>query len=1137
MAKFFGKKKLVVALATAAISVFAVAAAGCKEEVEQISITRNNSPQTTYVLGSELNLSSGKLTAIVDGERREIPLSDAEISISGYNKDQLGEQILTVTYKEQTTLLKVNVVPRIMVVGHEDSYFVGETLDRSKGQLTITADNGQPTIVAMDSELVSVTGFDSSNADSELPITIAYEDYSTTINVAIYEPTSVHFNAPSKQLYKSHESGLDVTGGYLTLRADDVVRNVIITADMVSGFDLSAATVAHRADGLMQTLTVDYCGYQREYEVEIKFSDVSLINLRADEMDDLSWTSAELPEACTVEMGNNALEAMAAYFKMEKPDLSLLEEGAIDHIVKVATVYGLEKWMTAFGAYSDAFYFNESGSLSWKCEDFSTTNAAYQSIADKDPVLYQDGATLTTIREKFADTVLFGETLIGGHLSSLLAPSTIDELVDQLKLMIDLHNALKDIPADWATTENGGLELLKDEYADEIYKAWSLLYSTKHKALQQRSLYLLTSNWREKNDFFEILYTFYYDYYVNDNPNPYPETDPDAEKKFPQKGDLMWINAFKDLRLPGELEVLYTVLLNVRSQLIYTNQGYMPERTNFLLLYESALRLRDEIQNSSSSMIKDLYTTLEFDYLLGDDQNGYQQASFDMLFYQYRCATNGYAHTFNVYLGVDAYEKLWKDYTDLLATISQSGAEKLEVMNYAEEIEGLFNSYLALTPKQQFAFMELLHPYYRPSMQSMGYPTAAWANDGEKYLSPFTELIYTYYKEILPESTHDIFTNLLLAQESLARLGVASDIQSFRSYMEIANGLIDYVSGRNATKADWAEFSDKLSGWLMSLETYDEKFDDNTMDYEVLTDAEQELIWGTLDAAFEAYCFTVLYNQNGVGMMVPFLAAVERLEAFVDVILASENTALHRAYYFDTFAFEIVTFPDGSQGPWGGDRSLEMWEWFIRDIYTKALTSMPYTSINELIYDAYEDLELKEYLANASYLYYNAVVGVPDKETNLVYHDFEKVVEIAQQYRALSLDQRMFLYSLDSKYNFYMIGMTRFALDVNPQLESIIVQLLNLERACTMQEKQPDQTDKNGSTYTELLEEMYIQFLTKFDKFSKKVEAEKKKTEDRDEMLVKALDDLNTYFSGIYNYCTGHCSTLFPDAQPETEEV
>ena len=88
---------------------------GCGgSEVTEAYITNSNLPRTTYVEGQDLDLSEGYLTVVRGGEETNIPFSAEGIAVSGYDKNTLGEQTVTVSYGEAVTTFTVKVVPRIV---------------------------------------------------------------------------------------------------------------------------------------------------------------------------------------------------------------------------------------------------------------------------------------------------------------------------------------------------------------------------------------------------------------------------------------------------------------------------------------------------------------------------------------------------------------------------------------------------------------------------------------------------------------------------------------------------------------------------------------------------------------------------------------------------------------------------------------------------------------------------------------------------------------------------------------------------------------------------------------------------------------------------------------------------------------
>lgn len=1118
MAKLFKngsvKKKILAILTCALISVSSLAIFGACKKVEGIDITKKNMPQTVYVLGSDLNLTGGKLTVEIKGEKQEIDLSDPSISVTGYDKNKIGEQVLTVTYEEKTTLLKVTVVPRMVAAKYESAYFVGEPMNMEKGDFTITNDDGTSFVVPMDDETITVEGFSSAAANDALPLKATYAkdgvSYSVDFNVAVYAVAEVEFSAPNKKDYKDHETTLDVSGGYIALKSEKLTRYQQLTVDMVTGFNPALATVAHRETPLEQTLTVTFMGYQKTYKIQVKFSDLSLINLRAGEMKSLNWTSSQLPSECTEQMGENALKAMEVYFAMPDGDVKNIPEGNVEEIAKVATMYGLSKWQAAFASYKDAFYLRDGTTLTWDCSDIEKTEAAYQNILNKDPVLYDDAALLLQMKEKFPDVKIYEDDTLADMLAPVYSPETIDEFAEQLGLMIGLHNALKDIPDDWT------LDMLKADYADEIQNAWVMLYETGYTATQHRPLYLLVSNWRTKNDYFEILYEYYYNH----------EDENEADK----------INDFKDLRLPGELEVLYNYLLEVKNCIIYMQNGMLFESSQFMFSYDKALEKRDEILASGNEMWIDLYETLEFDYMVGDGQGGYKLSSFEQLFQSFRSAPMGYLHHFNAYLGIEEFENLWNDYMSVLKSYGNKiSAENKEpdITEFGTEIESLLKDYLALSPKQQFAFMVMLQPYYLPSAQGR-YPLYTWETDGETYHNEFVGLIYRYYNAVLPESTHIVFSQLMLASEALANLQIADTITSFLDAMTNVNEAIEDVS-----REDWEAFND-IADWLViKYQDLDEKFgglrqENGSYTKEELSAEERKDFDALLKATSDAYRMMTLYQINlqagRANLSMAFYATMEKVEAISSKILSSNNPRILRAYYFDEMTLPDQWLPNpqanGAWMPmtWGG--TMDFLVWLVRDVYVDSLTGASYLKAGNLIWDSYQKLGVKDFLSDASYVYHTFLYMQlrPESDPDYKYFaDEDTMVAVLADFQNLSTEQQHFLYVLDPT-RMYLSAYIRFAKEINVNMGTVVEKLMEVQMMYAFYKQVPDGKEGN-KTYKQFLEDKYAELMTHYNDMVAKVENEKAK-DTPDKLVAKALDDFNKYFGDIFDFYKAECEAL-----------
>ena len=104
------------------------------------SISVKTAPQTTYLVGQNLNLTGGELTAVTNNGEEVISMTSSDVSVSGYNAQQKGTQTLTVSYKNASTTLEVKVVDRVTAENYNKDYFVGDTFDTSAGRIRITRD-------------------------------------------------------------------------------------------------------------------------------------------------------------------------------------------------------------------------------------------------------------------------------------------------------------------------------------------------------------------------------------------------------------------------------------------------------------------------------------------------------------------------------------------------------------------------------------------------------------------------------------------------------------------------------------------------------------------------------------------------------------------------------------------------------------------------------------------------------------------------------------------------------------------------------------------------------------------------------------------------------------------------------------
>ena len=201
-----------------AVLAMTLTACGGNKNVD-IAIKEDAMPQSVFVLGEELDLSSGVLLVNVDGEMTEIAMNAEGVTVSGYDKNTLGEQKITVTYMEKSVELTVTVVARMQVVDYTADYLIDDKLDLTAGRLKITRNDGSNYTVILRSDKVKVEGFNSATAGTK-NLTATYtsgsETYTANFSVTVHNVENVTLTKPTKVTYNSHDEGIDVKGGILT---------------------------------------------------------------------------------------------------------------------------------------------------------------------------------------------------------------------------------------------------------------------------------------------------------------------------------------------------------------------------------------------------------------------------------------------------------------------------------------------------------------------------------------------------------------------------------------------------------------------------------------------------------------------------------------------------------------------------------------------------------------------------------------------------------------------------------------------------------------------------------------------------------------------------------------------------------
>ncbi len=193
-------------------------------------------PKTEYEKGEKLDLKNGKLIATYEAvyatnnqeTTQEIPMTAEEVEVTGYNENQTGEQVLTVTYAGKSATLNITVEAKelteieITNPPTKTNYVAGENFN-AEG-MEVKAVYSDKTSKTLSDEEYSITDGEDLTIGKET-VTISYTEGSVTktttqnITVVAKELTGIEItNPPTKTDYVAGENfnkdGMKITVSY-----------------------------------------------------------------------------------------------------------------------------------------------------------------------------------------------------------------------------------------------------------------------------------------------------------------------------------------------------------------------------------------------------------------------------------------------------------------------------------------------------------------------------------------------------------------------------------------------------------------------------------------------------------------------------------------------------------------------------------------------------------------------------------------------------------------------------------------------------------------------------------------------------------------------------------------------------------
>ena len=249
-----------------------------KDSVKKITL--KTTPKTDYKYNDEIDISTGVITVESGSGTKDIQVT--ENMITGYDKTQLGEQEITISYGGQTVTYKVTVKDYVTDISVSPTSITGKYNDElskiiTDNNITYTvtyAKAGAKTPVVLAESMVA--GYNKTNI-AEQNLTVTYTDndsdsatngkaFTATLKITLSDDIeSMEISSTPKQNYKYGEP-LDITGGTIEIVKSSGTKTIPITESMVKELDGSEFDSTKLGT---RNLNVTYGGITKTYEVTV----------------------------------------------------------------------------------------------------------------------------------------------------------------------------------------------------------------------------------------------------------------------------------------------------------------------------------------------------------------------------------------------------------------------------------------------------------------------------------------------------------------------------------------------------------------------------------------------------------------------------------------------------------------------------------------------------------------------------------------------------------------------------------------------------------------------------------------------------------------------------------------------------
>lgn len=971
--------------------------AGCKKPagVTEIFIQSSQAPRLTYVQGQELDLSRGVLTVSEDGEQSSIPLNNEAISVTGYDKNTLGRQTLTVTYQGMTTTFEVTVIARILAENYETDYFIGDHFDNSKGRLRIARDDGSTFNVNMNSETVSLKSFDSASAGNAT-VTVEYKEgnvsYDCSFTVTVHKPDEVTLTPPKQTTYASHETELNLSGGYFTVKAaapSTFSKFVNLTPDMVSGYDPSQATVENLYDPITQVLTITYGGKSFEFSVQITYSAVFLVQDAAKELSSLDWSGEGIPEH-SLEQGVMAADALIAYLDLSPADRAFISHDELMAVARPATVYLNTLYNDMAKTFADAFEVTPEGYVNIVGNSYAAIENAVTQLNDPNHEFNVVADILNDVRAEFPEEFLNGTTPFTSAITSHTEDS-ITSISEIFRFMLEIYDVLKVVPDNWSVDT-------LSTYSTEIKTAVSKILISNYVGSSYNFFYDIISSWRTNDDYFDIIYSYYY--YVMEN----GQTE-------------ILANLWNKLPAPGIMNdwyVAYAKALN-EAQILEkngANGAFLYDTSGLIYYYTEAVEQAAAVKASGNQLYLDLFKLLDADLALD---------------IYVRRATYGYIFQMGEALGLASVESVWSVYIDMLDVYLNQPADTY-VTEHGATFEAVYKALEGLTPMEMHSFLSSVNFLYD---SSRGETIVLDCSRGG--YNTLGALLSIYYGQVLPsEAVYNMFLDILMAMENASLYGIkesaVTDLGTIMTKLDTAYGKL--------SASDKAVFDQHFGACYNKYKTlYNVMKGQNATIPAGYTDLFNELN-NILNSFDQVYTYILSADRTDVerSRVTPLLFALyERAYRVYGELAYSGNEAVVNALTVKSYTADGVSYTLASR--FFGARTM-----FVNLMISSGIDDG--TGNAQMTWDIYSNADIQEFMADIAYLMLAEFEGKT--------YTGDDLATIMATFRGLTNEQKVSFYRMSVNLLYYAAIERTCVETLGEDAREAVKALLDAEIAYTM---------------------------------------------------------------------------------------